>query len=98
MLQAYAYGHDFAKSSEWFCVNLNCDRRQLQYARKLLEREHPILSDQTGFWLCDNPAEYASVIGQAIKLLKAEKDRIEDLEICLAHRWPTYQPTLWEVA
>ncbi len=97
-LRAWAYGHDFARSTDWLCACLGCNRRQLQYARKELEREWPILSDQSGYWLSDNPAEYAAVIAVALKNLLADKSRVEDLEVCLMHTWPDYQPTLWEVA
>jgi hypothetical protein len=97
-LRVYARGRGYALSSDWLCACLGCNRRQLQYARRELEREYPILSDQRGFWICDNPAEYSAVISHAIKNLRADKARIDDLETCLIHTWPEYQPTLWEVA
>lgn len=85
------------QSTDVLCRLLNCTRRELQYARKSLEREYPILSDQRGMWLCDNPIEYHYVIAHEIKLLVAARERIDDLEICLHHTWPEFQPRLFQL-
>jgi hypothetical protein len=97
VLRIYALGHEWAKSSDWLCVNLGCNRRQLQLARKELEREIPILSDNSGYWICLEPREYAAVIAHEGKLIRAEAERIEDLKKCLHHTWPTFQDRLFEV-
>lgn len=76
---------------------LKCTRRDLQYSRKRLEREFPILSDQRGMWICDDPIEYHYVIAHEIKLLEAAKSRIDDLESCLQHMWPEFQPRLFQL-
>lgn len=95
-LRAFAYGHAYARSSDWLCTALNCTRRELQHSRRRLEREHPLLSANEGYWICDDPAQYSSVISTAIKNLVAERERIDDLKFCLWNTWPC-QPMLFEI-
>lgn len=97
-LRIYAHGKEYARSSEWLSACLGCTRRQLQYARKGLEHDYPILSDHDGYWISDDPHEYSAVISLATKNLRAERSRVDDLKFCLTKTWPDYQPTLWEVA
>lgn len=97
LLRIYARGHDFAKGSDFFCAALGCDRRQLQYARKELERVYPVLSDNTGFWRCTDPLEYSPVISHELKNLTAARSRVDDLELCLHNYFPFYQPTLFQI-
>lgn len=97
ILRAYAYGHLYARSTEWLCACLGCTRRELQKARERLEEEHEVLSDQEGYWFASGPEEYQPVLDHDRAELKADARRIAKRKRVMQRRWPFWQEQLFQI-